>query len=158
MSQINLLHFGPLLGFPVNTTIQANRTWTNSPSTVDINLGLRYITVSCACVDSDRNFDTTGKRSKVIATIPVTSEQSLNSSVTFYDSIHSVVSVLNGDHNMFEFDFNTNIGNKVDLSVMCELYVEYWAGVKRHLLRPLRGLPVRGKIIPEGKGIGLRHK
>ena len=63
--QLNLLNFGPLLGFPVNTVIQAN-TWTNSPSSVDINLGLRYVTVSCNCVDADRNFDTTGKRSKVI--------------------------------------------------------------------------------------------
>ena len=110
--------------YTTGTTIQAN-TWTNSVSTVDINLGLRYITVSCACVDSDRNFDTTGKRSKIMATIPVTSEQNLNSSLTFYDNIHSVVSVLNGDHNMFELDVNTNIlGNKVDLSVMFELYFE----------------------------------
>ena len=121
--QLNLLNFGPLLGFPANTVIQAN-TWTNSPSSVDVNLGLRYVTVSCNCVDADRNFDTSGRRSKVIATIPVTSEQSLNSSVTFYDNIHSVVSVLNGDHNMFEFNVNTNIGNKVGLTVMFELYVE----------------------------------
>ena len=54
----------------------------------------------------------------------MTSERSLNLSVTFYDNIHSVVSVLNGDYNMFKFDVNTNIGNKVDLSVMFELYVE----------------------------------
>ena len=66
--QLNLLNFGPLLGFPVNTVIQAN-TWTNSPSNVDVNLGLRYVTVGCDCVDTDRNFDSNGRRSKVI-TIP----------------------------------------------------------------------------------------
>ena len=121
--QLNLFNFGLLLGFPVNTVIQAN-TWTNSPSNVDVNLGLRYVTVSCNCVDTDRNFDSNGRRSKVIATIPVTSEQSLNSSVTFYDNIHSEVSVLNGDHNMFEFDVNTNIGNKVGLTIRFEVYVE----------------------------------
>ena len=120
--QLNLLNFGPLLGFPANKVIQAN-TWTNSPSNVDVNLGLRYVTVGCNCVKTDRNFDSNG-RSKTIATIPVTSEQSLNSSVTFYDNIHSEVSVLNGDHNMFELDVNTNIGNKVGLTIMFELYVE----------------------------------
>ena len=122
-SQLNLLNFGPLLAFPVNKVIQPN-TWTNSPSNVDVNLGLRYVTIGCNCVDIDRNFDSNGKRSKVIATIPVTSEQSLNSSVTFYNNIHSEVSVLNGDHNMFELNINTNIGNKVGLTVMFEMYVE----------------------------------
>ena len=121
--QLNLFNFGSLLGFPVNTIIQAN-TWTNSPSNVDVNLGLRYVTVSCNCVDTDRNFDSNGRRSKIIATDLVTSEQSLNSSVTFYDNIHSEVSALNGDHNMFEFDVNTNIGNKVGFNIMFEVYVE----------------------------------
>ena len=121
--QLSLFNFGPLLGFPVNTVIQAN-TWTNSSSNVDVNLGLRYVTVSCNCVDTNRNFDSSGKKSKVIATIPVTSEQSLNESVTFYDNIRSEVSVLNRDHNMLEFDFNTNIGNKVGLNIMFEVYVE----------------------------------
>ena len=121
--QLNLLNFGSLLGFPVNKIIQPN-TWTNSPSNVNVNLGLRYVTIGCNCVDPDRNFDSNGRRSKVIATVPVTSEQSLNSSVTFYDNIRSEVSVLNGDHNMFEFDVNTNIGNKVGLTIMFEVYVE----------------------------------
>ena len=121
--QLNLLNFGPLLGFPVNKVIQPN-TWTNSPSHVDVNLGLKYVTVACNCVDTDRNFDSNGRRSKVIATVPVTSKQSLNSSVTYYDNIRSEVSMLNGDHNMFEFDVNTNIGNKVGLTIMFEVYVE----------------------------------
>ena len=121
--QINLLNFGPLLGFPVNTIVQAN-TWTTSPSNVDVKLGLRYVTVSCGCVDINRNFDTVGRKSKVIATIPVTTEQSLNETVTFYDDIRSEVSVLNGDHGVFEFDISTNIGDAVDLNIMFEVYIE----------------------------------
>ena len=120
--QLNLLNFGPLLGFPVNKVIQPN-TWTNSPSHVDVDLGLQYVT-ACNCVDTNRNFDSNGRRSKVIVTVPVTSEQSPNSSVIFYDNIHSEVSVLNGDHNMFDFDVNTNIGNKVGLTIMFDVYVE----------------------------------
>ena len=112
-----------MLGFPKDTTVRAN-TWTNSPSNVDVNLGLRYVTVECSSVDTDRNFDRHGKRSKVIATLSVTSEQSLNSSVTFYDNVTSEVAVLNEDHNLFEFDVNTNADKKVDLRVMLELYVE----------------------------------
>ena len=121
--QLNLLNFGPLLGFSVNKVIRPN-TWTNSPSNVDINLGLQSVTVECNCVDTDRNFDSNGRRSKVIATVPVTSEQSLSSSITFYGTTKSEVSVLNGDHNMFELNVDTNIGNKVGLTIMFELYVE----------------------------------
>ena len=44
--QLNLLNFGPLLGFPANKIIQPN-AWTNSPSHVDVNLGLKYVTVAC---------------------------------------------------------------------------------------------------------------
>ena len=105
-TDVNLRSLGPMLGFPKDTTVRAN-TWTNSPSNVDVNLGLRYVTVECSSVDTDRNFDRHGKRRKVIATIPVTSEQSLNSSVIFYDNVTSEVAVLNGDHNLFEFDVNT---------------------------------------------------
>ena len=122
-SDVNLKSLGPMLGFPKDTTVSAN-SWTNSPSNVDVNLGLRYVTVECSSVDTDRNFDRHERRSKVIATLPVTSEQSLNSSVTFYDNVASEVAVLNGDHNLFEFDVNTNVDKEVDLKVMLELYLE----------------------------------
>ena len=122
-TDVNLKSLGPMLGFPKDTTVRAN-TWTNSPSNVDVNLGLRYVTVECSSVDTDRNFDRHGKRSKVIATLPVTSEQSLNSSVTHYRDLTSEVAVVNGDHNLFEFDVNTNVDKKVDLKVMLELYLE----------------------------------
>ena len=107
----------------MDQVIQAN-TWTNSPSNVDVNLGLRYVTVECSSVDTDRNFDRHGKRSKVIATLPVTTEQSLNSSVTHYRDLTSKVAVVNGDHNVFEFKVGTNLEKEVDLKVMLELYLE----------------------------------
>ena len=164
--QLNLLNFGPLLGFPVNKIIQPN-TWTNSPSNVDVNLGLRYVTVEYNCVDTDRNFDSNGRRSKVIATVPVTSEQSLSSLITFYDTIKSEVSELNGYHNIFELNVDTNIGNKVGLTIIFELYVEYIneerrschrARIKEHLLRPCRGLSVCGKATSKGKGEGSKRE
>ena len=89
------------------------RSWKTSPSNVDVNLGLRYVTVECNCADTDKNFNSAGKGSKVIATVPVTSEQSLNSTVTYYEDIYSEVSVANGDHGNFEFNVDTNIGKDV---------------------------------------------
>ena len=122
-SDLNLKGLAPLLGFPKNKAIRAN-TWTTSPSNVDVNLGLRYVTVECSSVDTDRNFDRYGKRSKVIATLPVTTEQSLNSSVTHYRDLTNEVAVVNGDHNVFEFKVGTNLEKEVDLKVMLELYLE----------------------------------
>ena len=78
----------------------------------------------CSSVGTDRNFDRNGKRSKVIATLPVTTEQSLNSSVTHYRDLTSDVSVVSGDHNVFEFKVGTNLEKEVDLRVMLELYLE----------------------------------
>ena len=60
-SDLNLKNLAPLLGFPKEKVIQAN-TWTNSLSNVDVNLGLRYVTVECSSVDTGRNFDRHGKR------------------------------------------------------------------------------------------------
>ena len=121
--KLNLYHFGPLLGFPENAVIPKS-TKTKSPFVVDINRGLRYVTLGCNCVNTDRNFDTYGKPSRVFARIPVTTEQSLNESVTSYDNIRTSVSVLNGDHSTFQFDVNMNIGYGVGLTVMFELYIE----------------------------------
>ena len=39
-TDVNLRSLGPMLGFSKDTTVKAN-TWTNSPSNVDVNLGLR---------------------------------------------------------------------------------------------------------------------
>ena len=50
---VNLKNFAPLLGFPANAV---------TPSNVDVNLGLRYVTVGCNCVDTDKNFDPAGKK------------------------------------------------------------------------------------------------
>ena len=121
--ELDLYHFGPLLGFPENAIIPKN-TKTKSPSAVDINGGLQYIMIGCNCVNTDRNFDTYGNPSRVFAQIPVTTEQSLNESVTTYDNIHTSVSVLNGDHSTFEFDVKTNISYDVGLTVMFELGIE----------------------------------
>ena len=87
---LNLKSLGLMLGFNANS-------WTKSPSNVDVNLGLRYVTIECNHTDTDKNFNFMGKRNKIIATLPVTTEQSLNSSVTHYNDFESEVAVVNCD-------------------------------------------------------------
>ena len=64
--KLNLYRFGPLLGFPENEIIPKN-TKSKSYFPVDINRGLRYVTIGCNCVNTDRNFDTNGNPSRVFA-------------------------------------------------------------------------------------------
>ena len=50
-------------------------------NTVDVNLGLRYVTIGCDLVDGTRNLDGAQKQSDIVATIPVTTESTLNGSI-----------------------------------------------------------------------------
>ena len=53
---VNLSKFEELLGFKEDTHIKANDILI-SPNKVEINPGLRYITISCDLVSSDNNTD-----------------------------------------------------------------------------------------------------
>ena len=53
---VNLKNLAPLLGFPKNKVIITNSR-TESPSTVDVNLGRRFVTIECGSVDSDKKFE-----------------------------------------------------------------------------------------------------
>ena len=79
-AQVNLGYIGTLLGFEKSKVVPA-RTRADS-STANINLGLRYVTIGCDLVDRTRNLDRAQQPSNVIATLPVTTESSLNGSVT----------------------------------------------------------------------------
>ena len=122
-SDLVLNRFGMLLGFPRNQIVKRNVKIT-SPSTVDVNSGLRCVTVECNHADSEKNYNFNGKYSKIIATFPVTTEQSLNNSVTHYGNRQIEAAIVNGDHNLFEFTVGTNITKNVDLKIAMEIYFE----------------------------------
>ena len=82
-----------LLGFPANTVIPAGTR--KKSGKVNINLFLRYITIGWESVDIDKNFDRHGRRSNMIATIPIEHNQNLNHGVTFYENV-SFSAPLNG--------------------------------------------------------------
>ena len=52
-AQLNLKNLSLLLGFPLSYTISP-KVWKTSPKAVDINLGLRYVTLNCDSVNSAR--------------------------------------------------------------------------------------------------------
>ena len=114
-SDLVLNSFGKLLGFPDDQIVKRNTKLT-SPSPVDVNLGLRYVTVECDQTDIVKNYDKNGKFSKIVATFPVTTEQSLNNSVSHYLDVETETTIANGDHKFFEFTVGTNI----DVNVDCE--------------------------------------
>ena len=118
---LNLKNFAPLLGFPVNK-ILSDGSWVTSPKVVDVNRGLRFVNINCSIVDTLSNFNTDGKRSQTIVSIPIPSDQSLNSTVTFFKNIGGKVKI-NECFNRLIFDVNTNIENKVDMDLLLEITI-----------------------------------
>ena len=112
-----------LLRFARNTVIQAG-VWKDS-GTVNINMGLKYITIGCDCVNTLKNFNTNGERSDIIfSTFPITTEQSLNETVSFYKDVNFEVPITNGTHNSFTFYVGTNVGDDVKLNILIECYIK----------------------------------
>ena len=109
------------LGFPSNTTISEDRT--ESRYMVEINRGLRYVEVSCDIVDSSSVIDPQVKRSRVIATLPITTDASLKGSVVHYKDIESTVPINKGAFNAIKFNVRANNGSKFICSVLLDLYI-----------------------------------
>ena len=122
-SDLVLNRFGVLLGFPEDQIVKRNKKIT-SPSVADVNLELRYVTVECNHADNEKNYDRNGKYSKIVATFPVTTKQSLNNSVTHYRDVETDAAIVNDHHNLFEFTVGTNINVNVDLKIAMEIYFE----------------------------------
>ena len=122
---INLGSFGTLLGFDKNTDLPA-QTRKLSQNSADLNRGLKYITVSCDIVDDTRNIGVDGKRSNVIATIPVPYDIDLKHAITqhYIDTrLTKGIPLQNGCFNNLTFDINTNMGLLKIGSVLLELCI-----------------------------------
>ena len=122
---INLGSFGTLLGFDKNTDLPA-QTRKLSQKPADLNRGLKYITVSCDIVDDTRNIGVDGKRSNVIATIPVPYDIDLKHAITqhYIDTrLTKGIPLQNGCFNNLTFDINTNMGPLEIGSVLLELCI-----------------------------------
>ena len=111
-AQLNLKNFGLLLGFPLLHVMSA-KVWKTSPKVVDINLGLRYVTLSCDSVNSAKNFDRQGRRSQLLFTFPVLPNQNLSSAVSYFGNIGSTTPMRNGLFSSFTFTIDSNIKDHI---------------------------------------------
>ena len=121
-ANLNLKKFATLLGFPEDEML-SDGTWKTSPNVVDVNRGLRYVNINCSIVDTSENSNTDGGRSQTLVLLPIPSDQTLNSTATFFKNINSKATINNGCFNRLIFDVNTNIEEKVDMDLLLELYI-----------------------------------
>ncbi len=119
----NLKKFGKLLGFSENQTLSP-KAWKTSLSEVDINYGLRFVTLDCSAVDDSKNFGRDGKRSRTMFTFPILPNQNLSSAVSHFGNTNSVTPIRNGLFGNFTFTIDSNISSKSEMTVGVDIYFE----------------------------------
>ncbi len=124
---IDLKTFGKLLGFNANTTIPTGQT-PEAPHPVDVNLGLRYLTIGCDLADSFRNVNTDGGVDTNITYLPIPPGTRLNSTVSVYEN-HPVVLTKEDIVTEMTFTLGSNITNEVEVDVLLNLVV---SGIKEY--------------------------
>ena len=113
---LNLKSFGLLLGFSLSYTVLP-KVWKTSLNAVDVNLGLRHVTLNCESINSAKNFNRQGRRSHTLFTFPVLPNQNLSSAVTYFSNIGSTTPMSNGLFSSLTFTIGSNI-NDDDVGVI----------------------------------------
>ncbi len=121
---LNLKNFGLLLGFSLSYTV-SQKVWKTSPNAVDINLGLRYVTLNCDSINSAKNFGRQGRRSQTLFTFPVLPNQNLSSAVLYFSNIGSTTPMNNGLFNSLTFTIDSNIDdNDIGVVIYFEVIIK----------------------------------
>ena len=127
-SKVNLKKFGKLLGFPENFELpsgsDASPKPTASPGPVDVNHGLRYLTVECDFIDSTKN-TWNGTSSTVLAFLPITPGTRLNSNCYVYERNNAHRRAKNDVVYEMKFTVKSNVtGLKVDADILMDITLE----------------------------------
>ena len=122
-SIVNLKKFGKLLGFPEDHKLQKGST-TASPKPVDVNHGLRYLTVTCDLIDQSKNINVDGDESDILAFLPITPGTRLNSNCYVYERDDAWRAAKNAIVAEMEFKVTSNISEKVDVTILLDLALE----------------------------------
>ena len=128
-SAVDLKKFGKLLGFPVNHTLatgsEASPSTTASPKPVDVNHGLRWLTVTCDLIDSSKNLGLDGDKSTTLAFLPITAGTRLNSNCHVYErNAYGWRRAKNTIVSQMEFEVHSNITEKVDVNLLLNIALE----------------------------------
>ena len=122
--KVDLKKFGELLGFPENHELNANST-TASPNPVDVNHGLRWLTVTCDLIDSSKNTDLNGDQSHILAFLPITPGTRLNSNCYSYErDAYAWRPAKNDVVSEMKFTVKSNISEKVDVDILMNIALE----------------------------------
>ncbi len=124
---VDLKTFGKLLGFNADTTIPTGQT-PEAPNQVDVNLGLRYLTIGCDLADSFRNVNTDGHVDTNITYLPIPPGTRLNSTVSVYEN-HPIVLTKEDIVTEMTFMLGSNISEEVKADVLLNLVV---SGIKEY--------------------------
>ena len=119
---VNLVKFGKLLGFPENHDLPTGTS--TSPNPVDVNHGLRWLTVTCDLIDSSKNTDLNGDRSTILAYLPITPGTRLNSNCYVYERDYTSRPAKNDIVSEMKFTVNSNISEKVDVNILMNIALE----------------------------------
>ena len=120
---VDLKKFGQLLGFPENHILQVNET-VASPKLVDVNHGLRWLTVTCDLIEDSKNKDLNGNSSSIIAYLPITPGTRLNSNCYVYEKDYTLRPVKNDIVYEMVFEVNSNIPEKVDVDILMNITLQ----------------------------------
>ena len=121
--EVDLKKLGLLLGFPENHKVGANATELSSKP-VDVNHGLRWLTVTCDLIDQSKNIDLDGNESNILAFLPVTPGTRLNSNCYVYERDRAWRAAKNAVVSEMEFEVTSNISPKVDVNILLDLALE----------------------------------
>ena len=122
--KVNLKKFGKLLGFPEDHKLTAGAS--ASPNPVDVNHGLRWLTVTCDLIDSTKNTDLKGNESDVLAfLLPITPGTRLNSNCYVYErDAYAWRPAKNDVVAEMKFTVKSNISEKVDVDILMNIALE----------------------------------
>ena len=122
-STVNLKKLGSLLGFAENHQL-AGKTNEASSNAVDVNHGLRWLTVTCDLIDPSKNIDLDGEESNILAFLPITPGTRLNSNCYVYERENAWRAAKNAIVSEMVFTVNSNITEKVDVDILLDLALE----------------------------------
>ena len=121
--KVDLKKLGTLLGFPENHELAANIAEV-SHDPVDVNFGLRYLTVTCDLIDESKNIDLNGGESNILAFLPITPGTRLNSNCYVYEREWGWRAAKNAVVSEMEFTVASNISEKVDVNILLDIALE----------------------------------
>ena len=120
---VDLKKLGVLLGFPENHELAASKS-ERSPKPVDVNHGLKYLTVTCDLIDPSKNINLEGEESNILAFLPITPGTRLNSNCYVYERDDAWRAAKNAIVAEMEFQVTSNISPKVDVTILLNLALE----------------------------------